>query len=150
MTNRIGRMFGVGVPPLDENGMEATPVLGRDEPDAQTARALAWLGDEWRKAREGLRAAIDPDGDTPEEYRPARATRWRGELDRIEREAARLVLLERSAMFRDESDPPAEFEPVYLEYQGGRSIYVAPGGAPDCPVVQFHPREGAAVPCRPS
>ena len=135
MTNRIGRYYGCGLHPVDEFVMEDTPALGRDQPDAQTAEALAELGDLWRDARWKYQKTLGSPLPLDDDFRRSLAIDWRDRALKHEAEAARLALIERSIMFHDEAEPPAEFDPVYVEYAPGRSIYVAPG------CVAFYPNE---------
>jgi hypothetical protein len=127
--NRIGRLYGQGLWPLDENGMEQVPVLGRDEPDPETKRALRELCRDWRDARIKMKQAAEaPELD--EELKGGVVAHWACDVGRIEDEAAALALLSAGVVLPGEPIPRDGFPPISLDVGGGWSVVVAPAVTP--------------------
>lgn len=134
MTNRIGKIYGFGLAPVDENGMEAVRPLAPGEPTPDVRFRLAELGRAWRDARFRAEQSKASPLPLPDAMRAGMARTHRAAMREIEREAERLVLTHAGVMLADEKRPPYSFEPATVAYAPGHSVRVAPGA-----VVEFTP-----------
>lgn len=127
--NRVGRLYGNRLYPVDENGMESPPVLGRDEADVETKRQLLVLRQLWCETRSSVRAAMalaaapSPHaGDRLDVVADGCVL-----LAEMEQRVVGLALRSAGVCLPDEPALRSGFAQVFVDLGGGRSVTVFPG-----------------------